>query len=119
MDEEENEEQDETWVRPSKTSNFTEELNGSIVLGELTTNNGDIFPVMCSLDIEHDEISICSVVFYKEKQDEYYSLKDMASKIDLPLFVNIDITINEESRSLKFKANKVDIYRDEIKTDLK
>lgn len=35
LDEEENEERDETWVKPTTTTNFTEELNGSIILGEL------------------------------------------------------------------------------------
>lgn len=43
IDEEENEDQDETWVRPSETKNFTEELNGSIVSGELSTNDGESF----------------------------------------------------------------------------
>ncbi|RKL65701.1 hypothetical protein CR203_18750 [Salipaludibacillus neizhouensis] len=118
FDEEENEEQDETWVRPSETKNFTEELNGSIVLGELTTNNGDKFPMMCSLDIEDDEVSISSVVFYSDKQDEYYALEDMVKKIDLPLSINISLTINGKSQSLRFSANKVDIYKNDIKTNL-
>ncbi len=48
IDEEENEEQDETWVRPSETINFTEELNGSIVSGELSTNDGEKFPMIAS-----------------------------------------------------------------------
>jgi len=118
IDEEENEEQDETWVRTSETKNFTEELNGSIVLGELTTNNGDKFPMMCGLDIEDDEVSISSVVFYNDKQDEYYALEDMVKKIDLPLTINIGLTINGEPQSLKFTANKVDIYKNNIKTNL-
>lgn len=80
IDEEENEEQDETWVKPSEQRNFTEELNGSIVLGELNINNGDRFPMMCSLDIEEDEASISSVVYYHDKQDEYVALEDMVKK---------------------------------------
>ncbi|RSD27804.1 hypothetical protein [Mesobacillus subterraneus] len=118
IDEEENEEQDETWVRPSETKNFTEELNGSIVLGELMTNNGDKYPMMCNLDIEDDEVSISSVILYNNKQDEYYALEDMIKKIDLPLFINIGLTINGKSQSLKFAANKVDIYKNNIKTKL-
>ncbi|MBU9710721.1 hypothetical protein [Evansella tamaricis] len=80
--------------RPSETKNFTEELNGSIVLGELTTNNGDKLPMMCSLDIEDDEVSISSVIFYSNEQDDYYALEDMVKKIDLPLSFNISLTIN-------------------------
>ena len=56
IDDEQNEEQDETWVRPSETNNFTEELNGSVVSGELATNDGEKFPMMCSLDIEDEEV---------------------------------------------------------------
>jgi hypothetical protein len=115
---EENEEQDETWVTPSETKNFTEELNGSIVSGELTTNNGDKFPMMCSLDIEDDKVSISSVVFYNDKEDEYYALEDVVKKIELPLSINLTLTINGEPRSLKFTVNKVDIYQNDIRTSL-
>jgi hypothetical protein len=80
IDEEENEEKDETWVKPSETKNFTEELNGSVVLGELTTNNGVKFPMMCSLDIEDDEVLISSIVFYNYKEDESFLLEDMVKK---------------------------------------
>ncbi|RDW17718.1 hypothetical protein [Oceanobacillus chungangensis] len=118
IDGEENQEQDETWVRPSETTNFREELNGSIVLGELTTNNGDKYPMMCNLGIEDNEVSISSVVFYNDKQDEYYALEDMIKKIDLPLSINIGLTINGKTRSLKFSANKVDVYKNDIKTNL-
>ncbi|MED0982322.1 hypothetical protein P4T48_23105 [Bacillus paramycoides] len=41
LDEEENEECDETWVKPAETINFTVELNGSIVSGKLILNNGE------------------------------------------------------------------------------
>lgn len=118
IDEEENVEQDETWVRPAETKNFTEELNGSIVLGELAINNGDKYPMMCNLDIEDDEVSISSVVFYNNKQGEYYALEDMIKKIDFPLSIHIGLTINGKSQSLKFAANKVDIYKNDIKTNL-
>jgi uncharacterized protein YpmS len=109
--------QDETWVKPAKTKNFTEELNGSIVLGELTTNNGDIIPMMCSLDIGDEEVAISSVVCYNGKQDEYYALEDIVLKIDLPLSINISLTINGKSQSLKFSINKVDIYKNKIRTN--
>lgn len=80
IDEEKNEEQDESWVRPSETKNFTEELNGSIVSEELTTNNDDKYPMMGNLDIEGDEVSISSIIYYNDKQDEYYALEDMVKK---------------------------------------
>ena len=118
INEEGNGEQDETWVRPSETKNFTEELNGSIVSGELTTNNGDEFPMMCSLDIDNNEVVISSIVFYNEIEDEYYALEDIVKKIDLPMSININLTINGEPKSLKFTANKVDIYKNDIKTNM-
>jgi len=118
IDEEENEEQDETWVRPSETKNFTEELNGSIVSGELITNNGDNFPMMCSFDIDNDEVRISSVIYCKEKEEEYFALEDVVKKIDLPLSINIELTINGQPKSLKFSATKVDIYKNDIKTNL-
>jgi hypothetical protein len=118
IDEEENEEQDETWVRPSVTNNFTEELNGSIVSGELTTNNGVKFPMMCSLDIEDNELIISSVVFYNKSEDEYYALEEVVKNIQLPLSINIGLKINEKNKSLNFIANKVDIYKNDIRTNL-
>jgi hypothetical protein len=36
--------------------------------------------MMRSLDIEDDEALISSVVFYHDKQDEYYALEDMIKK---------------------------------------
>lgn len=116
IDEEENEEQDETWVRPSETKNFTEELNGSIVSGELATNGGEKFPMMCSLDIEDDEVFISSVVFYDKRKDEYFALEKIVKKIQLPLSINISLKINGESQILNFTANKVDIYKNKIRT---
>ena len=55
-DEEDSEEQDETWAKPSKSKKFTEDLNGSIVSSGITTNNGEKFPMMCNLDIEDDRV---------------------------------------------------------------
>lgn len=68
IDEAENEECDETWVKPVETINFTEELNGSIVLGELIIHNDEKFPMMCSIDIENNEVLISSIVFITKKK---------------------------------------------------
>jgi hypothetical protein len=118
IDEEKNEDQDETWVKPSKSKNFTEELNGSIVSGEISTNNGEKFPMMCSLDVEDDTVLVSSVVYYDNNKDEYYSLEESVKRIDLPLSINIGLKINGKQKQLEFTANKVDIYKNEIKTNL-
>ena len=112
--EEDNNEQDETWVKPTETKNFTATLNGSIVAGELLTNNGENFPMMCSLDLEDTKIFISSVVFYDKRTDEYYALEEMVEKFELPLSINIKIEINGMNRSLTFTANKIDIYKNNI-----
>ncbi|HGH7176301.1 TPA: hypothetical protein ACJMKJ_003897 [Bacillus wiedmannii] len=118
IDEEENEEYDETWVKPVLTTNFTEELNGSIVLGELLLHNGEKFPMMCEMDIENDEVLISSVIYYNEKEDEYTAIADVVKKLELPVTIHINLTINEEPKTLIFSANKVDIYKNAIKTNL-
>lgn len=118
IDEEENEEQDETWVRPSETINFTEELNGSIISGEISTNDGEKFPMMCSIDIEDDELFISSVVFYNKREDKYYALEEVVIDIQLPLSINISLKINGNNQLLNFAANKVDIYKNNIRTSL-
>ena len=118
IDDEQNEEQDETWVRPSEINNFTEELNGSVVSGELETNDGEKFPMMCSLDIEDEEVFISSVVFYNKTEDEYYALEEVVEKLHLPLSLNLCIKINETTQSVNFTANKVDIYKNNIRTRL-
>ncbi|UNP78602.1 hypothetical protein MN033_10820 [Bacillus nitratireducens] len=118
IDEEENEECDETWVKPVETINFTEELNGSIVLGELIIHNNEKFPMMCSIDIENYEVLISSIVFYNEKENEYIAIEDIVKKVEMPISINIYLTINGEPRSLKFSANKIDIYKNTIKTNL-
>ena len=113
-DQEENEDQDETWVIPSKTNDYTEELNGSIVSGELRTNKGGTFPMMCSLDVNEDKAIISSVVFYDQNKDDYYALEDVVKKMDVPLTLTISMKINGQARLLQFTANKVDIYKNEI-----
>ncbi|HDR3890383.1 TPA: hypothetical protein QCO65_004902 [Bacillus cereus] len=118
IDEEENEECDETWVKPVETINFTEELNGSIVLGELIIHNNEKFPMMCSIDIENNEVLISSIVFYNEKEDEYIAIEDVVKTVEMPLSLNINLTINGEPRALKFSADKIDIYKNIIKTNL-
>ncbi|EJQ44678.1 hypothetical protein IEE_02868 [Bacillus cereus BAG5X1-1] len=118
IDEEENEECDETWVKPVETINFTEELNGSIVLGELIIYNDEKFPMMCSIDIENNEVLISSIVFYNEKEDEYIAIEDVVKTVEMPLSLNINLTINGEPRFLKFSADKIDIYKNIIKTNL-
>ncbi|GAE38435.1 hypothetical protein S3E15_05362 [Bacillus mycoides] len=39
-------------------------------------------------------------------------------KVEMPLSLNINLTINGEPRFLKFSADKVDIYKNTIKTNL-
>lgn len=118
IDDEQNEEQDETWVRPSETNNFTEELNGSVVSGKLETNDGEKFPMMCSLDIEEEEVFISSVVFYNKTEDKYYALEEVVEKFQLPLSLNLCMKIYETTQSVNFTANKVDIYKNNIRTSL-
>ncbi|KAB2451892.1 hypothetical protein F8160_03405 [Bacillus sp. CH126_4D] len=118
IDEEENEEYDETWVKPGTTTNFTEELNGSIVLGELLLHNDEKFPMMCEIDIENEEVLIRSVVYYNETDDEYVAIEDVVKKLELPVTIHINLTINKEHKTLIFSANKVDIYKNSIKTNL-
>jgi hypothetical protein len=117
-DEETNDLQDETWVKPANTNNFTEELNGSIVSGTLATNNGDTFPTLCNLVIEDDKAIISSIIIFSDKQDEYYAWQDIVKNIDLPLSITISLIVNGVSQSLKFTVNKMDIYKNEIRTNL-
>lgn len=69
LDEEENEAQDETWITPAATDNFTSDLNGSIVLGTIYINANQTMPIMCSLDVTTHEVSIDSVIVYKKEGD--------------------------------------------------
>ncbi|OIK10817.1 hypothetical protein BIV60_20325 [Bacillus sp. MUM 116] len=74
--------------------------------------------MMCSLDIEDDEVFISSVVFYNKREDEYYALEEVVKKIQLPLSINIGLKINGKNQLLNFTANKVDIYKNNIRTNL-
>jgi hypothetical protein len=118
LEEEALEFQDETWVKPAKTNNFTEELNGSFVLGELMTNDVIKFPIICNIDIRKEEVVISSVILYEEREKQYYALEDKLKPIDFPLYFNISLMINGDNKSLKFIADKVDVYKNEIKTSL-
>lgn len=55
---------------------------------------------------------------YDETEDEYIALEDVVKKLNLPVTIHIILTINEESKTLIFPANKVDIYKNTIKTNL-
>ncbi|PSL41053.1 hypothetical protein B0H99_103187 [Planomicrobium soli] len=118
IDSEENEEQDETWVRPAETKDFTVELNGSIVLGEAKINNEEPFPIMCSVDMENATVSISSIILYDKEQDEYHAIEDRVKEINFPLLITISLQINEQIRFLNFTANKVDIYKNHLTTNL-
>ncbi|MCM3067554.1 hypothetical protein M3568_14280 [Priestia flexa] len=72
LDEEENEHQDETWVTPAATDNFTSDLKGSIVLGTLYIHANQTMPIMCSLDVTTHEVSIDSVIVYKKEGDAVF-----------------------------------------------
>jgi hypothetical protein len=74
--------------------------------------------MMCSLDIDNNEVIISSIVFYNEIEDEYSALEDVVKKLELPISINIGLTINGKPKSLMFSANKVDIYKNDIKTNL-
>ncbi|USY57000.1 hypothetical protein NIZ91_10240 [Bacillus sp. 1780r2a1] len=118
LDEEENEAQDETWVTPAATDNFTSDLNGSIVLGTLYINANQTMPIMCSLDVTTDEVSIDSVIVYKKEGDDYLGLEDMIHELTFPVTIEIDITLNKQFKALRFTVNKVDVYRNQIKASL-
>lgn len=74
--------------------------------------------MMCEMDIENNEVLISSVVYYNEKEDEYTAIQDVVKKLELPLIIYINLTINVEHKTLIFSANKVDIYKNAIKTNL-
>ncbi len=74
--------------------------------------------MMCSLDIEDEEVFISSVVFLYKTEDEYYALEEVVEKLHLPLSLNLCIKINETTQSVNFTANKVDIYKNNIRTRL-
>ncbi|WP_420912378.1 hypothetical protein [Mesobacillus campisalis] len=116
LEEEALEFQDETWVKPAKTNNFTKELNGSFVLGELMTNDAIKFPMICNIEMIKEEVVISSVMLYEEREKQYYALEDKLKTIDFPLSFNISLMIYGDNKSLKFIAEKVDVYKNEIIT---
>jgi hypothetical protein len=67
--------------------------------------------MMCSIDIENNEVLISSIVFYNEKEDEYIAIEDVVKKIEMLISININLTINGIPRFLKFSADKIDIYK--------
>ncbi|MFP7486261.1 hypothetical protein SFC65_19045 [Priestia filamentosa] len=116
IEEERNVFQDETWVTPAKTTNFTEELNGSVVLGELTISDGEIFPAMFNLDLYTKEAIISSIVFYNEELNEYCALEDFVKELHFPLSVKLVLTIYNQKEELLFEVNRSDIYKNQITT---
>ncbi|WP_456364459.1 hypothetical protein [Priestia aryabhattai] len=115
-DSENEDSQNETWVKPANTNNFTEELNGSIVLGELTSNNGDSFSIMCELELTEKEVLISTIILYNNVNNEYYALHDRVKNLVMPLSIAINIVINEKPRDLTFSVDKASIYKNIIRT---
>ncbi|MBT2578102.1 hypothetical protein J7E43_11875 [Bacillus sp. ISL-8] len=74
--------------------------------------------MMCSIDIENNEVLISSIVFYNEKENEYIAIEDVVKKIEMQISINNNITINGIPRFLKFSADKIYIYKNIIKTNL-
>jgi len=116
--EDEDSAEDETWVEPNKDRNFTEEVNGSLVLANVTIEGEGSFPAMCNLEIEGSRAVISSIVYYKEEDDEYIHVEDVVRSIKLPLTINIELNINGINKELVFLANKVDVYKNQITTDI-
>jgi len=110
--------EDETWVEPNKDRNFTEEINGSLVLANVAIRGEGNFPAMCNLEIEGSRAVISSIVYYKEEDDEYIHVEDVVRSIKLPLTINIELNINGTNKELVFLANKVDVYKNQITTDI-
>lgn len=108
--------QNETFVKPANTSNFTEELNGSIVLGELTLNNGESFPMMCEMELLEKEVLISTIILYNNVEDEYFALQDRVKNLNMPLSIAISIDINGKPRDLSFAVDKASVYKNNIRT---
>ncbi|MDU9694196.1 hypothetical protein O0Q50_23710 [Priestia aryabhattai] len=108
--------QDETWIKPASTSNFTEELNGSIVLGELTLNTEESCSIMCEMELLEKEVLISTIVLYNKMDNEYYALQDRIKNLDMPLSIAISININGEPRDLSFAVDKILVYKNNIRT---
>ena len=110
--------QNETWIKPANTSNFTEELNGSIVLGKLTLNNGESFPIMCEMELMEKEVLISTIVLYNNVDNEYFALQDRVKNLEMPLSIAISIDINGKARDLSFTVDKVSVYKNNIRTHI-
>ncbi|MGF9891376.1 hypothetical protein ABEX78_22195 [Priestia megaterium] len=110
--------QDETWIKPANTSNFTEELNGSIVLGELMLNNEESFPMMCEMELLEKEVLIGTIILYNNVEDNYFSLQDIVKNLNMPLSIAISIDINGKARDLSFTVDKVSVYKNNIRTHI-
>ncbi len=74
--------------------------------------------MMCEIDIENNETVIRSVVYYNEAENEYIAIEDIVKTVEMPLSIIINLTINAESKTLRFAAHKVDIYKNSITTNL-
>ncbi|EOO27187.1 hypothetical protein ICM_01645 [Bacillus cereus BAG1X2-3] len=74
--------------------------------------------MMCEIDIEGDEAVIRSVVYYKKAKNEYIAIEDIVKTVEMPLSIIINLTIHAESKTLRFTAHKVDIYKNSITTNL-
>ncbi|EEM96396.1 hypothetical protein bthur0013_23340 [Bacillus thuringiensis IBL 200] len=74
--------------------------------------------MMCEIDIENNETVIRSVVYYNEAENEYIAIEDIVKTVEVPLSIIINLTINAESKTLRFAAHKVDIYKNSITTNL-
>ncbi len=109
---------DETWVKPNKEQNFVEEINGSVVLANVAIEGEGNFPAMCNLEIEETQAVISSVVYYREEDNEYIHIEDVVKSIKFPLTINIELRINGTNKELVFLANKVDIFKNQITTDI-
>lgn len=74
--------------------------------------------MMCEIDIENNEAVIRSVVYYNEAENEYIAIEDIVKTVEMPLSIIINLTIHVESKTLRFTAHKVDIYKNSITTNL-
>ncbi|QJX80159.1 hypothetical protein [Priestia megaterium] len=110
--------QNETYVKPTNTSNFTEELNGSIVLGKLTLNNGESYPIMCEMELLEKEVLIGTIILYNNVEDNYFALQDIVKNLNMPLSIAISIDINGKARDLSFTVDKVSVYKNNIRTHI-
>ncbi|MGP6149601.1 hypothetical protein [Priestia flexa] len=70
-------------------------------------------PIMCILDVTID-----SIVVYKEEGDNYLGLEDMVHELAFPITVNIEMNLSKQFKVLRFTVNKIDVYRNQIKTSL-